>query len=73
MRVGEASGAEHADDADGAAGPPVRREDERHLGHLGGGVLVADEHLDATGTDRRHARHQVGEVGPVLEGREDAA
>ena len=69
--IGHPRRPEHADDADAATRAPVRREDERHVRHLLGRVLVAD--VDANGARPGDAGDQVGEVGAVLEGGEDAA
>ena len=49
---------------------PVRREDERDVVHLERLVLAADEDLDLAAAG--DAAHEVAEVGPVLERREDA-
>ena len=67
LGVGHAGRAEHADDADGAAGPAVRGQDERHVLHLRGPVLAADEDLDAAGAG--HAPHQRRRGRPGSRGR----
>ena len=70
LGVGHPGRPEDADDADRPARAPVRREDERDVAHLERLVLVADEDLDPPGA--RDAADELAEVGPVLEGGEDA-
>src|SRR4029077_10823740 len=60
---------EDPDDTDGAAGPTVGSEDERHLAHLGRSVLVTDEHVDPAAPGDEP--DELTQVRPVLEGRED--
>ena len=63
LGVAHAGRPEHADDADGAAGPAVRGEDERHVVHLLARVLGADEDVDAARRPRRCRRARRGRPG----------
>src|SRR3954451_22851234 len=70
LGVAHPGGPEHADHADRTTRPPVRRQDERDVVHLVRSVLPTDVDHDPAGPG--DASDEVAEIGPVLEGGEDA-
>src|SRR5436190_20831522 len=70
--IRHACGTQNADHADRAAGLAVRGEDQRHVTHLLGRVLGADEDLDGARATAPDAVEQLAEIGAVLERGEDA-